>query len=489
MVPRLLTLLQCPWAGRPRPSPAVQRSLDSPNKFAPKSDEPKISALFIRAITSTMTTSSGAFLLALLLVCAYGVEAWRTPAARAHQRSVGRVLRPPSATSMVAYGIPKRAEPAVAPAPQPPQLYTSPEMPKPLGGLRIGARKLVVLTGASSGLGLACLKALLKEKDYFVVCAVRDPVKMRSVAMDEGLDMSAIEIMKLELGSLKSVRDFVQNLRLFKVTRALDFLICNAAVYLPTDPKPRFTDDGLEQSLGINHVGHFLLCRLLLDDLKRAKDPRCIIVGSITGNTNTIGGGLVYPRADLGTLRGLKRAAKGERNVPMVDGSNFFGAKAYKDSKVCNMMTAYELHKRYHEDTGIVFSTMYPGCIAETALFREKRSWFRTIFPLFMKYVTGGYVSEEEAGERLAQVSLVPAAPRSAAEPDRPRGPCSASRIRGARSPAFTGAGTATHSSWASGWTPRAGPSEQVRAADCAIRARSFASLGLCRRGLRRRPL
>ena len=51
---------------------------------------------------------------------------------------------------------------------------------------------------------------------------------------------------------------------------------------------------------------------------------------------------------------------------------------------------------------------MYPGCIAETNLFREKRQWFREVFPLFMKYVTGGYVAEEEAGERLAQVSSGP---------------------------------------------------------------------------------
>ena len=67
------------------------------------------------------------------------------------------------------------------------------------------------------------------------------------------------------------------------------------------------------------------------------------------------------------------------------------------------MMTVSELHRRYHEKTGITFSSMYPGCIAETALFREKRPWFRKAFPWFMKYVTGGYVGEQEAGERLAQ--------------------------------------------------------------------------------------
>jgi protochlorophyllide reductase len=88
----------------------------------------------------------------------------------------------------------------------------------------------------------------------------------------------------------------------------------------------------------------------------------------------------------------------------MVDGGKFDGAKAYKDAKVLNMMNITELHRRYHENTGVVFSSMYPGCIAETNLFREKRDWFKKFFPFFMKYITGGYVAEQEAGERLAQV-------------------------------------------------------------------------------------
>lgn len=139
--------------------------------------------------------------------------------------------------------------------------------------------------------------------------------------------------MKLELGNLQSVRDFVTNLKAFKSARPLNHLICNAAVYLPKDPKPQWTDDGFEMSMGVNHLGHFLLVNLLLEDMSRAKGARVCIVGSITGNTNTVGGGLVYPFADLGKLQGFEKGMT--KPVTMADGKPFFGAKAYKDSKVC----------------------------------------------------------------------------------------------------------------------------------------------------------
>lgn len=92
----------------------------------------------------------------------------------------------------------------------------------------------------------------------------------------------------------------------------------------------------------------------------------------------------------------------------MIDGGEFDGAKAYKDSKVCNMLTMQEMHRRFHEKTGVVFSSLYPGCIATTGLFREHYQLFRTLFPPFQKYITKGYVSEEDAGKRLAQVFLQP---------------------------------------------------------------------------------
>ncbi|WZZ89383.1 hypothetical protein YC2023_117962 [Brassica napus] len=203
-----------------------------------------------------------------------------------------------------------------------------------------------------------------------------------------------------------SVRQFVDNFR--RAEMPLDVLVCNAAIYQPMANKPTFTAEGFELSVGTNHLGHFLLSRLLIDDLKNSDYPskRLIIVGSITGNTNTLAGN-VLPKANLGDLRGLASGLNGRNNSAMIDGGDFNGAKAYKDSKVCNMLTMQEFHRRFREETGITFASLYPGCIATTGLFREHITLFRSLFPLFQKYITKGYVPEAEAGKRLAQVSKV----------------------------------------------------------------------------------
>lgn len=113
----------------------------------------------------------------------------------------------------------------------------------------------------------------------------------------------------------------------------------------------------------------------------------------------------------ISELEGL--AVGGKQPVSMMDGYNFNGAKAYKDTKMALMMTSNILHDKYHRATGISFSSIYPGCIAASPLFREKRAWFRKYFPVFMKYITGGFVGEEEAGQRLFQAITDPRCAKS----------------------------------------------------------------------------
>lgn len=141
----------------------------------------------------------------------------------------------------------------------------------------------VIITGASSGLGLATAKALAETEKWHIIMACRNFLKAERAAKSAGIAKENYTIMHLDLASLDSVRQFVDNFHLSG--RPLDVLVCNAAVYLPTAKEPTFTAEGFELSVGTNHLGHFLLSRLLLDDMNKSDYPskRLIIVGSITG--------------------------------------------------------------------------------------------------------------------------------------------------------------------------------------------------------------
>jgi protochlorophyllide reductase len=198
------------------------------------------------------------------------------------------------------------------------------------------------------------------------------------------------------------VHTFVHDFR--AAGRQLDALVCNAATYLPLLKEPKRSQEGYEISVATNHLGHFLLALTLLGDLAGSKrSPRLITLGTVTANSEEFGGRIPIPApADLGELQGLEAGFKDP--VAMIDGGPFKAGKAYKDSKLCNMIISRELHRRYHDTTGIVFSTLYPGCVADTALFRATPPMFQKVFPWFQKTITGGYVSQALSGERVAQV-------------------------------------------------------------------------------------
>ena len=262
----------------------------------------------------------------------------------------------------------------------------------------------VIITGASSGVGLYATQALAK-RGWFVVMACRDLEKAQRAAQSLSIDPAAYTVMHIDLGSLASVRSFAQTF--LDSGLPLRVLLNNAASYQPRLKAPARSPEGFELSVATNHLGHFLLSRLLLPALiaSHTKDApaRLITLGTVTANSEEFGGKVPIPApADLGQLQGLEAGFLAP--IAMIDGKAFKPGKAYKDSKLCNMVISRELHRRYHQQTSIIFNTLYPGCVADTALFRDTPKAFQTIFPWFQKNITKGYVSQTLSGERVAMV-------------------------------------------------------------------------------------
>ena len=267
---------------------------------------------------------------------------------------------------------------------------------------------LAIITGSSSGVGLYTAKALL-ARNWRLILAVRDPKKMELVAKAHQLDSSQYEIWQLDLGNLDSVHAFVQ--RFNESNQKLNALLCNAATYLPLLKEPARSPQGFEISVATNYFGHYVLSRMLLENLQQTaaqnEHARLITLGTVTANSEEFGGKVPIPApADIGALEGLIAGFKAP--IAMINGKPFKPGKAYKDSKLCNMVMNRELQKRYHASTGVIFNTLYPGCVAETALFRDTPPLFQKIFPWFQKNITKGFVSQELAGERVAQVVADP---------------------------------------------------------------------------------
>jgi len=272
----------------------------------------------------------------------------------------------------------------------------------------------VIVTGASSGVGLYATAALIQQ-GWHVVMACRDLQKATRVAEEMHFDPASFSLMALDLGSLHSVRAFVKDYE----SRGLPLhaLLNNAASYQPRLKTPARSPEGFELSVATNHLGHFLLSHLLMPLLittqnsERKSQPgfqaRLVTLGTVTANSEEFGGKVPIPApADLGDLAGLEQGFLDP--VAMIDGKAFKAGKAYKDSKLCNMIMSREMHRRHHDSTGVIFSTVYPGCVADTALFRDTPKAFQRIFPWFQKNITKGYVTQTLAGQRVAQVVVDP---------------------------------------------------------------------------------
>jgi WW domain-containing oxidoreductase len=141
-----------------------------------------------------------------------------------------------------------------------------------------GKGKVVLITGANSGIGLECTRVFLNAGAH-VIAACRNPQQAHPVfePMAKQAPASAkLEVLALDLNSLKSVRKFAATFLEMKLP--LHLLINNAGIM--AIPERTLTEEKLEAQFGVNHVAHHLLTTLLLDVIKKSAPARIICVSS-----------------------------------------------------------------------------------------------------------------------------------------------------------------------------------------------------------------
>ena len=194
--------------------------------------------------------------------------------------------------------------------------------------------RVAIVTGSNSGIGYEAAKALA-GKGATVILAVRNETKGQRAlgAIREAFPQAAAEMILLDLADLHSIWEFSDQFH--KRYDRLDLLINNAGVMaIPYQE----TKDGFEMQFGTNHLGHFALTGKLLDMLLNTPGSRVVTVSS---GVHQVG------KIHFDDLMGRQHYTKRD---------------AYAQSKLANLLFAYELDRRLKAiDASTISLGVHPG--------------------------------------------------------------------------------------------------------------------------------
>ena len=256
-----------------------------------------------------------------------------------------------------------------------------------------------VVTGGNAGLGLECARALLADDDRRVVLACRDPGRGAEAARALGERAST---MSLDLASLASVRAFAHAAR--RELPPLRGLVCNAGVQVVNGVQR--TQDGFEATFGVNHLGHFLLVRSLLDHI--APGGRVIVVSSGTHDPAQRTG---MPAPRWTDPRWLARPELDPDPTALATDAEA-GRRRYTTSKLANLLFVHELHRRLRAEGSTITALGFdPGMMPGSGLARDYPAWqrvlWRWVLPV-LRWFAPNVHSTEESGRALARLATDP---------------------------------------------------------------------------------
>ena len=250
--------------------------------------------------------------------------------------------------------------------------------------------KTAIITGASSGLGLECARALLRsDPSWHLALPVRDIMRGAEAVTRLGQPRRCT-VMEMDLASLASVGAFVENVRDASLP-PLHGIVCNAGVQVVSGTE--WTHDGVEMTFGVNHLGHFALVQGLLDML--AHPARILVVSSGTHDPNKHTG---MPNPEYTSADDLAQ--------PRIEQSADDGRRRYTTSKLCNLLFTYELARRLGQ--GVTVNAFDPGLMPGSGLARDypplQRLAWRYLVPALR--VLPGVRSTRTSGHYLAALTI-----------------------------------------------------------------------------------
>ncbi|KAK7279453.1 hypothetical protein RJT34_24506 [Clitoria ternatea] len=208
----------------------------------------------------------------------------------------------------------------------------------------VASHLTAIITGGASGIGLETARVLALRKAHVIIAARNmDSAKDAKQLILQESKSARVDIMKLDLCSVKSVRSFVDNF--ISLDLPLNILINNAGVMFCPFQK---TEDGIEMQFGTNHLGHFLLTNLLLDKMKQ------------TAKATGIEGRII----NLSSIAHVYTYEEGIRFDYINDEIGYSDKRAYGQSKLANILHTNELSRRLKEEgVNITANSVHPGVI------------------------------------------------------------------------------------------------------------------------------